>query len=132
VALQKTATTRRAVVAAAVVALAAVLGAGFLGCGRPPQMGADEEVFRAVDALFTALTARDEKLLGECERRLRAHRDAGKMPSGAAAYLDGVIRKARAGGWESAAQRLYDFMRAQRREGVREQPKKDRPKKGKA
>src|SRR5262249_54575119 len=28
----------------------------------PPQMGADEAVFNTVDALFTAVTARDEKL----------------------------------------------------------------------
>lgn len=84
---------------------------------RPPQMGADEEVFRTVDALFTAVTARDEKRLGECERRLRACRDAGKMPPEPADYLDGVIARARGGRWESAAERLYDFMLAQRREG---------------
>lgn len=88
---------------------------------RPPQMGADEEVFTTVDALFTAVTARDEKLLGQCEARLHAQREAGKLPGPAADYLDGVIKKARAGRWESAAETLYDFMKAQRREGAAEQ-----------
>jgi hypothetical protein len=32
--------------------------------------------------------------------------------------LDGIIKKARAGNWESATERLYDFMLAQRREGA--------------
>jgi hypothetical protein len=82
-----------------------------------PQMGTDEEVFRTVDALFTAVTARDEKLLGQCEQRLHAYRDSGKLPKHAARYLDGVIAKARAGSWQTAAERLYDFMKSQRREG---------------
>ncbi len=84
----------------------------------PPQMGADEEVFRSVDALFTAVTARDEKLLGQCEQRLHAQRDAGKMPTEAGEYLDEVIARARSGKWETAAERLYEFMKAQRREGA--------------
>jgi hypothetical protein len=80
-------------------------------------MGADEEVSRAVDALFTAVTARDEKRLTQCERRLQALQEAGKLPGAAAGYLDRFIRTARAGGWEPAARSLYDFIRAQRREG---------------
>jgi hypothetical protein len=80
-------------------------------------MGANEDVSRAVDALFTAVTARDEKRLAECERRLRALQEAGKLPGAAAGYLDRLIRTARTGGWEAAARSLYNFMRAQRREG---------------
>jgi len=87
-------------------------------------MGADEEVFTTVDALFTAVTARDENLLRQCEQRLHASRDVGKLPADASNYLDGVIRKAKAGSWESAAERLYDFMTAQRREGARGTPHK--------
>src|SRR4051794_35235845 len=55
---------------------------------RPPQMGADEEVFKTVDALFTAVTARNEKLLSECEQRLKKHKEAGNLPPQAAARLD--------------------------------------------
>jgi hypothetical protein len=92
----------------------------FVWWNRPPQMGADDEAFKTVDALFTAVTARDEKLLGRCERQLQACRDVGKLPAAAATHLDGVIRQARAGRWESASERLYDFMRAQRRDGPAE------------
>src|SRR4051812_40232728 len=105
------------VVAGLVVILAVVL---VLSWRSPPQMGADEDVFNTVDALFTAVTARDEKRLTECERRLKAHRDAGKLPPDAAETLDGIIAKAKNGSWETAAERLYDFMRVQRREGASE------------
>ena len=60
----------------------------------------------------------DAARLGECERRLRGYREAGQLPATAAAYLDDVIRTARAGRWSSAAEALYDFMRGQRREGA--------------
>jgi hypothetical protein len=85
----------------------------------------------ACDALFTAVTARDEKLLGQCEQNLRALKDAGKLPTSASYYLDDIIRTARVGGWESAAQRLYSFMRAQRREGARGHDSKKRSHPGK-
>jgi hypothetical protein len=92
-------------------------------------MGGDEEVIKAVDALFTAVTARDEKLLGQCEQRLHAYSKAGKFATDASDYLDGIIQKARGGRWQSAAQKLYDFMKAQRREDTHRRPKmdKDRP-----
>src|SRR5262245_8954141 len=107
------------------VVLGAVLAAaGLAGCGGPPQMGNDEDVFHAVDALFTAVTARDAKLLGSCEQRLNALKEAGKLPGEASASLDGIIRRAREGHWESAAKRLYDFMKGQRREGPWDHPAK--------
>jgi hypothetical protein len=86
-------------------------------------------VFKSVDALFTAVAARDDQLLGACEQRLHALADAGRLPVDAAAYLDDVVATARAGRWESAARTLYDFMRAQRREGAVQQgaPKKETP-----
>lgn len=82
----------------------------------PPQMGPDDRVFRTVDALFTAVTARDEKLLGQSEQKLRSYRDAGHLPQPAAVYLDGIIAQSRAGNWEQAARSLHRFMLAQRRE----------------
>ena len=110
-------TIRRAArLLAGVAALAALVWLFMWWSSRPPQMGADEEVSEAVDALFTAVTARDEKLLADCERRLLALKDAGKLPPQAAAYLDNIISKAREGRWESSAKSLYDFVRAQRRD----------------
>jgi hypothetical protein len=105
-------------IAAGVAGLGGLLIYWFLGGAKPPQMGPDEEVFKTVDALFTAVTARDEVLLLQCEGRLQNHKDAGKLPVAASDHLDAIIQSARAGSWETAAQRLYDFMRAQRREGT--------------
>jgi hypothetical protein len=85
---------------------------------RPPQIDADEAVFNTVDALFTALTAHDEKRLGQCEQRLHVYRDTKKLPDDASDFLDGVIRRAREGRWQSAAESLYDFVQAQQREGA--------------
>src|SRR5438309_296095 len=93
-----------------------LVAAGFFWFRGTPQIGADKDAFRTVDALFTALTARDERLLGDCEKRLTALKNAGKLPADAANYLDGIVQRARAGDWQSAAERLYDFMRAQRHE----------------
>ncbi len=110
---------RRRVVAIILGTLVAVCVVAILFIrSRPPQMGADGEVFTSVDALFTAVTAHDEKLLNQCDQRLHALRDAGKLPPNAWAYLDGVIKKSRAGRWQSAAETLYDFMMAQRRDGA--------------
>ena len=109
-------------VAYGVLGAVAVGAAGLVLYGllsRPPQMGESEEVFATVDALYTAVRNRDEKRLGECERRLRGHREAGRLPPDAADELDSVIAKARGGSWDRAAERLYDFMLAQRREARR-------------
>lgn len=98
---------------------------------QPPQMGVDDDVFKTVDALYTAIRMKDEAKLTQCERRLHAYRDAGKLPERPAAFLDGIIEKARAGKWEAATERLYEFMMAQRREGreTHESPKPNTPKK---
>jgi hypothetical protein len=115
-------TTKRVVVATGGLGFAVLVAGWFVWWGKPPQMGADEEVFKTVDALFTAVTARDEKRLGECEQRLNALKDAGKLPKDAAAYLDNVIHKARDGRWQAAAEKLYHFMKAQRRESAQGHP----------
>src|SRR5262245_55048333 len=84
------------------------------GCGGPPQIGVDQEAFKAVDALYTAVSLRDPTLLAECETNLRALNEAGKLPEAARKSLDSYIAEARGGGWESAQLRLADFMRGQR------------------
>jgi hypothetical protein len=108
-------TTRTWAAIGAAVAALAILGAIWLYArSSPPQIGGNEETVKAVDALFTAVTARNDKLLGDCERQLHALKDAGKLPDHASASLDGIIKEARDGAWESAAQTLYDFMKGQR------------------
>ena len=100
----------------AVVVVVAVIVFMAIRRNRTPQIGVDHEVFHSVDALYTAVCSRDEKRLSDCEQRLHAHRDEGKLPTNAADFLDGIIAKARAGEWETAARKLYDFMLAQRRD----------------
>ena len=108
-------TTRRATIAVSAVGLAILLVYWLGWFGRPPQLVPDDEVYRTVDALFTAVNAHDEKQLGDCERQLRAFKDAGKLPGEASAYLDSVFKKAREGQWRPAGEQLYEFMRVQRR-----------------
>ena len=85
------------------------------GCGKPAQLGPDEEAFREVDALFTAVTARRPDLVDQCEARLRSLHERGKLPDAAHAELRRVIDRARDGRWQAAAERLYDFMKRQER-----------------
>ena len=99
----------------AVVTLAAsLLLPGFGGCG-PPQIGADRDVFKNVDALYTAVSLRDPALLDRCAGKLRALRDAGKLPPAAGRSLEGIVAEARGGKWERAQSRLGDFMLGQTR-----------------
>ena len=112
---------------ALVVVAAVVL---YLGLRPPPQMGASEETFKTVDALYTAIRSEDEPRLAECEARLLAANEAGKLPDPAWKTLSAIIAKARAGKWRPAAESLYDFMKGQKREGPIEHEEK-KPKKRK-
>ena len=113
---------KRAAIAAAAIVGSVLVVCVYFAWRSPPQMGPDEETFRGVDALLTALTARDERLLDQCARRLSLLSEAGKIPRDAASYLDGIIAKARSGAWQASAEKLYAFMMAQRREGATGQP----------
>lgn len=90
------------------------------GCSNPPQMGPDKDVFNTVDALFTAITAHDAKQLAQCEQRLKDYHASGKLPESAFSYLTDIMATAHDGKWQSAAETLYSFMLAQRRDGERE------------
>jgi len=114
---EKIVTTKRVTLAAAAASLV-LLVCWFVWWGKPPQIGADKEAIQTVDALFTAFTSRNTARLAQCEERLHALRDAGELPPNAADYLDGLIKTARGGNWQGAAQKLFNFMKAQRREGA--------------
>jgi len=94
---------------------------------RPPQMGTSERAFNTVDALYTAVRLRDAGKVSDCERRLHEYRDAGELPTDAAKSLDDIIATTRSGDWDGATGRLYEFMLAQRREGVIEH-REEKPK----
>jgi hypothetical protein len=84
-------------------------------CGRPPQIGADRDSFKAVDALYTAVSLRDPKELDRCAASLKTLGESKKLTEAAARSLDAIVAEARGGGWESAQTRLAAFMRGQRR-----------------
>jgi hypothetical protein len=79
-------------------------------------MRPDGDVFKSVDALFTAVTSRHAQRLSQCKERLGVYRAEGRLPAAAAEFLEDVIRRAESGGWESAARRLYRFIEHQRYE----------------
>lgn len=90
---------------------------------RPPQMGNDSELMETVDALFTAVSSRDQKRLAQCEKRLAMHKNEGNVTPEAARWLETEISRARSGEWKAASERLYAFMLAQRRDGAHEHKK---------
>ena len=114
------ATTRLQRLALMILLVIATASAGVVALvyfNRPPQMGTDEDVFRTVDALYTAVRMQDAGRVASCETRLLEYETCGKLPKESADYLKRVIVKTRDGRWERAAEQLYEFMLAQRREG---------------
>lgn len=85
------------------------------GCGAPAQIGPDPEVFKTIDALYTAVSLRDPKLVDNCRETLAKHHDAGKLPDDALAELVAMTDEAKGGAWEDAQTRLSQFMQGQRR-----------------
>jgi hypothetical protein len=94
---------------------AALLSAALLGgCGEA-QMGADPATFKAVDALYTAVSLREPARVDHCLATLTSLHEAGKLDRGALDAIDGIASEAKAGSWESAQSRLARFMRGQSR-----------------
>jgi hypothetical protein len=93
-------------------------------------MGPSDAVFDTVDALYTAVRNRDAKRVTDCETRLAGYRSAGELPADAAETLASIVARTRAGSWDAAAERLYAFMLAQRRDGAAGHPE-PRPAAGK-
>jgi hypothetical protein len=85
-----------------------------VGCGAA-QLGGDEDAFGSVDALYTAVTTRRPDLLSQCKARLARLKEQGKLPAPAFSELQPIITQAEQGQWRPAAERLYAFMRQQRK-----------------
>ena len=92
---------------AMMLSLPLVLAAG--GCGGPPQIGTNKEAFKTVDALYTAVSLRDSKLVAQCEERLEGLRDSGSLPADASKSLDSIIAEAKAGDWEALPETAERF-----------------------
>jgi hypothetical protein len=83
------------------------------GCGGPPQIGADRETFKTVDALYTAIGLRDAARVEQTGAKLKSLRDAGKIPERAYRSLESIIAESREQKWEPALARLSRFMEGQ-------------------
>lgn len=85
------------------------------GCSTP-QVLADEDCFTAVDALWTAVTARSPELVEKVAAELQRLRGAEKLSPEGYQALESVVKKARSVQWEPAARELKAFIQAQRRQ----------------
>jgi len=98
------------------VALAGLLMA-LPGCGGPPQVIGDDECFKAVDALWTAVTSRRTELVDQTDQELDRLAAAGQLTPEGRAALREISDVARQGDWEDAARSLKRLIEAQRRTG---------------
>lgn len=87
----------------------------FAGCNRVPQVLSDEAVFGELDALYTAVTTKRPDLLKECQRRIANLHDEKRMSDAGYKEVQAIVTLSEQNKWSSAAQRLYDFMRGQRK-----------------
>lgn len=83
------------------------------GCA-PTQVLGDPETFKALDALWTAVTSRKTELVNQVDKELDRLASAGKLSSEGRAELRTISDTALKGQWESAAQSLRTFIKGQR------------------
>lgn len=99
----------------AIIGVVAVLLAGlaYWAWTETPQLKADSDVYASLDALFTAVTARRESLVTNCESKLLMLHREGKIPKQAWKRISHIIETTKADQWESAAEDLYSFIEDQ-------------------
>ena len=84
------------------------------GCIRTPQLG-NEAAMGECEALYTAVTTKRADLLAACRKRLATLHSSGKLSDAAESQLTSVCEQCDRKEWRPAAERLYAFMRAQRK-----------------
>ncbi len=85
------------------------------GCGRVPQVLEDEAVFGELDALYTAVTTKRTDLLNDCKQRLKKLHDEKRLSDAGYTEIKEITDLADEASWTPAAERLYTFMRGQRK-----------------
>ena len=78
-----------------------------------PQLKADGDVYASLDALFTAVTARRESLVANCESKLAVLHSEGKIPEQAWKRISHVIELTRSREGEIAVKAPYTFIERQ-------------------
>ena len=79
-----------------------------------PQLKYDDQVFRSLDAMFTAVTARSNSKLNDCGHRLETLHDEGRIPEAAWNRISKCRELAHRGEWDTAARSLYQLIESQR------------------
>ena len=99
----------------AIIGIVAILlgGLAYWAWTDTPQLKADSDVYASLDALFTAVTARRESLVANCESKLVALHSEGKIPKQAWKRISHIIELTRTDQWEVAAKDLYSFIERQ-------------------
>lgn len=105
----------RYLVAVIGVVTSLLIGLTYWAWTDTPQLADDDDVYASLDALFTAVTARREPLIVNCESKLVVLHSEGKIPEQAWTRISHVIELAKAGQWESSARELYTFIERQKR-----------------
>ena len=77
------------------------------GCGGPTQEDRDNR--RALDAILTAITMQNARLLEESALRATARHDAGQLTDEQYQGMEAFINKARTGDWPAAEADAYEF-----------------------
>lgn len=85
------------------------------GCGRVPQVLEDEAVFSELDALYTAVTTKRTDLLNDCKQRLTKLHEEKRLSDAGYTEIKAITDLADEASWTPAAERLYTFMRGQRK-----------------
>ncbi len=80
----------------------------------PPELQATAEASKTLDAMFTALTARDSRKLKVCMERIEGHATAGRLSEKGMTEVRHCSQLADSGAWEEAAKRLYWIVYEQR------------------
>lgn len=99
----------------AVFLCCALLSVAAGGCRPVPQVVNDEAVFGEMDALYTAVTSKRGNLLNDCRQRLTKLHDDHRLSDAGFAEVSTIMKMCDDDDWADAAQRLYNFMRAQRK-----------------
>ncbi|WP_437229439.1 hypothetical protein SH661x_001440 [Planctomicrobium sp. SH661] len=84
-------------------------------CNRAPQVVADPAVFKELDALYTAVTARRSDLLQASQLRIGELHENKQLSDTGFHQISGIVQLAERGDWQDASEKLYHFMRAQRK-----------------
>jgi hypothetical protein len=77
------------------------------GCGGPTEVERDNR--RVLDAILTAITLKNPRLLEDDARRARTRYEAGQLKDDDYRAMEAIIDKARAGDWSDAETDGYAF-----------------------